>query len=976
MNKTAMPSPIKLFCVFVLLLLMIVFAGIGYFQLQRNYIVRYEQDKLATVAELRVDQIVRWRNERLNHVEYIYNNPLFARLVKAFFENPDSAERRQEILAWMKALQTRRLFTEIYLLDANGGQILASKDAGQIGEHAKGLIKQVLATRTPVFSDLHTAPKVNLHFPHFDIAIPLILPENQSVAGVIFMRMIPQTDLYEQINSWPTPSITAETILVRRDGDCILYLNDLRHRKGGALNLRIPLTDNNVAEVKAVNGTTGIIKGVDYRGVPVLAVARTIPDTSWIMIAKIDKKEIYAPLREQTWVACTGVFILVIGAAVAVRFWWWRQRSRFYLELYNERKNSEAKVRQLAALVENSSDSIFAMTLDGIITSWNKGAETSFGYKECEVFGKSIDLLIPSDNQNETTALIEKIKAGERIEYYEITYRCRSGKKINLSLSISPVLDNNGKITGISFIGRDITAIRQIEGKLHKSEGEYRTLFESSRDAIMMLDRNGFLDCNKATLELFGLSSKTQLVKKHPSELSAAIQPDGQDSLTAARKHIEKAFSEGADFFEWTHTRLDGTPFRAEVLLSRLQGNGVLQASVRDITSRVRIENELRRYREELEEQVRERTAQLYNANQTLARATEEWQTTFDNISDAVALLSKEGKILKCNAAMERIFGNTATEIIGRHCFEVVHGALAPVDGCPFILASRSLRRESMELTVGERKLMVFVDPLLDQQGKFNGGVHIISDITELHKVTAKLQELNDAKDRFFSIIGHDLKNMFHNIMGLGDLLKDDIKAGNIETIESEIRMINSSTSNAYNMLLSLMEWTNAQRGNTLFSPELLVLNEVINEELTGLNVIAQQKSIELKITVPDNFKVTADKEMLKIILRNLINNAIKFSYRGGQIELRAVAGSDKVEIFVSDNGTGMNQDAIQKLFNLSASYSTRGTENERGTGMGLLLCAEFVKKHGGEILVESTAGKGSAFKFTLPNTVELVNQS
>ncbi len=747
----AVPSPFKLFAVFMLLLVMIVFAGICYFLVQKNYIVQSEQDKLTAIADLRVTQIVWWRNERLNHIEQIYNNPLFARQVKSFLENPDNPEKKQDILAWIQSLQARKLFAEVYLLDAKGRQILVSKNAGELGTHARELIAQVLVNRLPVFSDLHTAP--HYHFAHFDIVIPLLLPETpESVTGVLFMRMNPQSGLSERIQSWPTPSLTAETLLIRRDDNSVLFLNELRHRKGTELKLRIPFSDDKVVAVKAVNGMEGIINGVDYRGVPVLAVARKIPGTPWIMIAKVDKKEIYAPLHEQAWIAGVGIFLLIISAAAAVRFWWWRQRSEFYLELYEERKHSEDRVRQLASVVENSSDAIFALTLDGVITSWNKGAELSFGYKESEVFGKSIALLSLPDKQKEARDFIEKIKEGERIEYYETIYRRKDGRNVNLSLSIAPVMDNDGKIIGVSFIGRDVTATRRMEEKLHKSEEEYRALFESSRDAIMMLDRNVFLDCNKATLDLFDFSSKEQFVAKRPSDLSPASQLDGEDSLTAARKHIEKAYRDGADFFEWLHARRDGSPFYTEVLLSRLeyQGNTVLQGTIRDITGRVNMENELRRTRERLEEQVLERTAQLSDANQALreeiaghqrteaaaAKAAQEWQAVFDNISDAVSLLSEDGRILKCNTAMGKIFGKTSAEIIGRYCFDIVHGTSEPVENCPFIRARQSRRRETMELSLAGRCFAVLVDPLFDAQGEFAGAVHIITDITDHNKIT------------------------------------------------------------------------------------------------------------------------------------------------------------------------------------------------------------------------------------------------
>ncbi len=859
---SALPSPYKLFAVFMLLLIIIIFGGVGYFLVQKNYIVQNEQHKLAAIADFRVAQIVRWRNERLNHIEYIYNNPLFARLVKAFFENPDNAEKKQDIATWMKSLQAHGLFAEVYLFDAKGREVLSSKNAGKLGIHAKGLIGQALADHMPVFSDLHIASTVD--FIHFDIVIPLILPETpEAVIGIVFMRLNPQSELYELIQSWPMPSLTAETLLISREGDTVLFLNDLRYRKDTALKFRIPLTDDKVVAVKAVKGATGIINGVDYRGVPVLAAARKIPDTPWIMIAKIDKKEIYAPLYEQAWIAAAGMFFLIIGLAAAIRLWWWRQRTVFYRELYEERKHSEERLRQLAAVVENSNDAIFAVALDGIITSWNRGAEASFGYKEFEVFGKSIAMLIPPVNQNEMAALLEKIKKRKNVEHYDTACRRRNGRNVNLSLAISPVVDSEGKIIGVSFIGRDITG-------------------------------------------------------------------------------------------------------------------------------RVRMENELRRHRGQLEELVKERTAQLSDANQALRdeiaghKQTEEelqkseikFKSVFENAGSAIFLVDADtGMIMDCNPVAENLVGRTRQEITGRPVAELHPGDREKVKAHFFDTVKNDCYSEieADVLDKSGRIIPVLISGQVVTIDNRKVAIGFFFDITERKKITEKLRDLNDAKDRFLSIIGHDLKNMFNNILGFGDLLKEDIKKGNIKTIEEEVNVINSASGKAYNMLMNLMEWASAQRGNLLFNPCPLVLNELLNEELDGLNETAVQKNIKLKITVPDNFKATADKDMLKIILRNLITNAIKFSYRNGEVELRAAADDCLVEISVSDNGVGMTEDAIQKLFKPGVGSSEYGTENEHGTGLGLLLCDEFVKKHGGKIWVESEPGKGSSFKFTLPLVSEAI---
>ena len=1104
------PSGYKMCAVFYSLLSILAVLGVGYFRYQEQHIVLEKQHELAAIADLKVAQIVRWRNERRSHVEYIYNNPLFYRQIKAFLDNPDDHDKKNDVLTWLKSLHTLKLFDDIYLFDARDREIFSVKSSWPLGPHAKDLIAAAHINQHPVISDLHTATTVN--FAHFDIVIPLVDQKRPgSFIGVLFMRLNPQNELFPLIQSWPTPSRTAETMLVRRENNNVLYLNDLRHKPDCALKLRLPIDKKNLVAGMAIKGEEGVFEGVDYRDVPVLAVSRKIPGTVWFMIAKVDRDEIYAPLRQQIWIAGAGVFMLAVIAGVTVRYWWWRQRSRFYCELYEERQRAEERIRGLASIVENSNVAIIATNLDGIITGWNRAAETIYGYKESEMFDKSVLALVPPDRKHEVTEILNKIKNGEKVENYETIRLDKNGAPLNLLLTISPILDSNGKVVGASSIAHDITArkkmedelrnnesrlklilnslesgvvlidpethliadvnpaavrligappdqiigktchtffcpadrgsslitdirqvadnservmqtadgkrlaiiknstevvigkrkyilenfmdvtaIKQAEILLHRSEEEYRTLFESSRDAIVMQDKDGFFDCNNAALNLFGCSSKDQLATKSPCDFSPEFQPDGQDSLSAAKHHIETAFEKGVDFFEWMHKRKDGTLFSAEILLGCLkyQGQKVLQATIRDISERQNAKKALQNAYSALERKVEERTASLNDANRELqreiaehkqaeeavARAAREWQITFDNMNDAVSLLDADFKILKCNAAMAKLSGKKSAEIIGHYCFEIIHNTTKPIDGCPVIKSRQSKRREAMELPIGDRYFEITADPLFDPHGQYAGSVHIISDITVRKQAellvqlrNQELQELNASKDRFFSIIAHDLKNMFHNILGFSDLLKDEVKKSNIKNIEEDVRIINTSAEETYKILESLLEWANSQRGKISFKPVPLILNTVAEEELSVLKENAGQKNIYLKISLPDNFKITADRDMLKTVLRNLISNAIKFTNKNGVIELQASANHAEAIISVSDNGVGMTNDTVDKLFKLGSNNSTRGTNNEKGTGLGLLICQDFVQKHGGRIWAESERGKGSSFKFTLP---------
>jgi signal transduction histidine kinase len=236
-----------------------------------------------------------------------------------------------------------------------------------------------------------------------------------------------------------------------------------------------------------------------------------------------------------------------------------------------------------------------------------------------------------------------------------------------------------------------------------------------------------------------------------------------------------------------------------------------------------------------------------------------------------------------------------------------------------------------------------------------------------LLEMNNKLYELNASKDKFFSIIAHDLKNPFNTILGLSELLKDETKSGNLETIDEYSDMIYNSAAQTLRLLENLLDWANSQRGKISFNPIPIKLKELFNEEFSVLNDMAKGKNIELKSSFSDNLTIIADKNMIKTILRNLISNAIKFTHKNGKVEVKAMAINNQVEISVSDSGIGMTKEIIAKLFRIDANQSTPGTENEKGTGLGLVLCKEFIEKHGGKIWVESESGKGSTFKFSIP---------
>jgi PAS domain S-box-containing protein len=254
----------------------------------------------------------------------------------------------------------------------------------------------------------------------------------------------------------------------------------------------------------------------------------------------------------------------------------------------------------------------------------------------------------------------------------------------------------------------------------------------------------------------------------------------------------------------------------------------------------------------------------------------------------------------------------------------------------------------------------------------------VIIDITDrkytelvLKENEKKLHQLNVDKDRFISILGHDLKNPFNNLLGFSEVLTAEINSLNSDEIKEIAGNINKSARITNNLLEDILMWARTQQGSIPFKPQNLSLSATCENILEILNPNAKAKNITISYSATEHITVFADGDMLKVVLRNLVSNAIKFTNKKGTININATQTDSNVTISISDNGIGIKPDNLVKLFDISEVLSTTGTAKETGTGLGLLICKEFVKKHGGKIWVESEVGKGCDFKFTLPISVE-----
>lgn len=354
------------------------------------------------------------------------------------------------------------------------------------------------------------------------------------------------------------------------------------------------------------------------------------------------------------------------------------------------------------------------------------------------------------------------------------------------------------------------------------------------------------------------------------------------------------------------------------------------------------------------------------------------YTSILNNIGDPVFVKDEQSRLLFVNDAFCEIFNLKKEDIIGNTLAEDV----SPEEMEIFLRIDKQVLKDGIEnineetLTVrggATRIISTRKTRFIDGNGK-KYLVGVIHDITErkksegsLKESESKLKELNLTKDKLFSIIAHDLRSPFNSIIGFSDLLMKNGEDLNAEEKEQYSSIINGAAKSTLVLLDNLLNWAKSQSGQLSFNPETIHLSELIQEITKLENAQAQAKNIVINNFSLEQIKVIADQNMLKTILRNLISNAIKFTNKGGEIKIFATLKQDDVEITISDNGVGINKENAIALFKLSSNTTTVGTANESGSGLGLVLCKEFVEKNNGKIWVESEEGKGSNFNFTLP---------
>jgi len=600
---------------------------------------------------------------------------------------------------------------------------------------------------------------------------------------------------------------------------------------------------------------------------------------------------------------------------------------------------------------EYSAIGICLVDKNGRFTWTNPAFENMLGYSKEEVLNLEFNTITHPDDKLIGIDALNKIVLGElKNASFEKRYIHKNGSIVWVSVTTTLVSRLNEPSYFISQIA-DISTRKQDELKLKESEEKYKELFEANTDGITIFKINEneipiISDMNEGAAKLLGYT-KNELFNLNPHE----IEIETNQQKLEMRIHDLK--TKGFSHFETIFRHKNGHSVFVEVkaLLIKHQNQLTIMNIVRDISERKQIE-------------------------QALKESEQKFKTYILSSPNSIFIADKNGRYVFANPAVCKLLKYSYDEILRM--------------GIPDILPEEGIQKgiESFRELNEKGKVSDFEFQIKRNDGELvnvvldgvkisdNEYIAYVKDLTEIKHAeliikqqNEELTKLNLDKDRFISILAHDLKNPFNTLFGFSELLLKNLRKYEIERIEKQLKTIHHVSKQTYDLLEDLLLWSKSHAGKLNFAPQVVLVKDICKDLIQNSINHANTKDISIEYFETQPVQVFADINMFKTILRNLITNAIKFTNENGQIQIHAENMEHQVLITITDNGIGISPMDLSKIWETTYPISTFGTSGEKGTGFGLLLCKEFVEKHNGKIWAESEEGKGSKFMFSIPDS-------
>ena len=937
---------------FALIAVGLAVGGYWYYRSEREYFKANTYKEIAAVAEMKGDQVQRWLRERFSDALIVTSGPVMRKAVSEIHGNPGAPGPLAEVRKRFVDFSEGGMYRNIYLLSDDGRVLLSlKKDVGPLDLPMKQAMNKSASGGKPALCEYCSGLNGDIHI---NVVAPMNDQHGKPLANVV-LQIDPKEFLYPMLQAWPATTRTAETLLVRIEGKEVLYLNELRHRPGIALSLRVPITQTGLPAVQAALGRKGIFEGKDYRGVEVIADLRPIPGTPWFMVNKIDTSEALAEVRYRAGVVIVvgSLFILLVGATVALLYRALRETERTRAE--------EVLKTQLAfqeGIVECASEGICVCHNiqdypHVTFTVWNSRMTEITGYSMEEInrLGWYQAVYPDPDLQARSIERMDRMRHGDNLKGEEWEITRSDGEKRLLNISTSVLQEGKGYVHVLALM-QDITDRKRAEEELRRSEKRFSTVFRSSPVCISLtrLSDGMFLDVNDAFLRLFGYDGK-QVIGRNPLMLNMWVNPDDRARMIGILRKRGRV-----DSFETTFRTKSGE-IRNVIVISEVideAGEQYILGLTLDITDR--------------------------------KKAEENYQTLFREMLDGFAqhemICDANGdpadyRFLAVNPAFERMTGLKAENILGKTVLEVMPGierSWIETYG-RVALTGEPAYFENYSADIGKHFLVTAFRPVPSQFAC------IFSDITDRkraeedkEKLEAQLQQAMkmEAVGRLAGGVAHDFNNLLTAIIGnvslaLMKLSPSDPSAGML--VEAK-----KASDRAARLTQQLLAFSRKQ----IIEPKVLDLNDLIGGMHTMLARLIGE-NIELRtVSCSGLGPVKVDPGQIEQVLVNLAVNARDAMPDGGKliietanVELDAgycarhpdASTGRFVMLAVSDTGHGMGEEVRKHIFEPFFTTKPKGS----GTGLGLSTIYGAVRQSGGSIEVYSEEGKGTTFKIYLP---------